>query len=472
LLDRAYERLPVAAQHVAVSTFGYYRRWRRRGGCYSALVDDYAARDRYSADEWAEWQRRALSRLLRIGSERPHYAERFAALGLEGADLDRLGPEDLHRLPLLAKEDIRGRPLALCPGGERPPHTSEQQTSGSTGTPLSLFTTRADDRRSGAFRHARYRSYAGVDYSLPRATLSGRRVEPDPASEGPFYRYNRAERQVYLSAHHLAPWTIAKYLTAIGRHGTVWLTGYANGISEIARLAAEQGLEGPTLRAVITIGEPLDARGREDIAAVFGARVHEEYGLVEQAAYALECERGALHVSPDVAIVEILDAEGRPCAPGESGEIVGTSFVRSTMPLIRYRTGDLATWSDRACDCGRETPVLAEVVGRLDDSVITPDGRRVNRLSHVPKGIPGLAAMQIVQTQPTALEVRTVMDDGLNDRVRKEIVRRLESMLGDGLQIDVVEAHQLERAATGKIRFVVSRLGRSAPATERRGPAA
>ncbi len=136
--------------------------------------------------------------------------------------------------------------------------------------------------------------------------------------------------------------------------------------------------------------------------------------MVEESAMALECEAGSLHVFPDCGYVEILDDDDRPCPPGEIGEIVATSFIREAQQFVRYRTGDMAEWSAETCSCGRDTPILASIEGRLDDVLVGRDGRRLGRLSTVPKHLPGIVFMQFVQEEPGQVLVRVVCDDGLS----------------------------------------------------------
>jgi phenylacetate-CoA ligase len=314
-----------------------------------------------------------------------------------------------------------------------------------------------DLRRSFALRDAWYGEFAGVTYAQPRATFSGRRVEPASDSDGPFHRYNLAERQIYFSPYHLGPATVARYAEALQRHRPVWLTGYAGAIDELASLALEQGITLPPLHAVITAAEPVPPSLREHVGRAFACRAYEEYGLAEQVAFALECKHGSLHVAEDAGIVEVLREDGTPCAEGEVGEIVGTGFIRESQPLVRYRTGDLASVRRQACGCGRTTLVLLGLEGRVDDVVIGADGRRVGRLSHVPKDLPGVLAMQFVQERPGAVLARVVCEGTLEQPVREEIARRLSDRLGSAMAIEIEQVAALERTARGKIRGVIRR---------------
>ncbi len=92
---------------------------------------------------------------------------------------------------------------------------------------------------------------------MPRATFSGRMVEPNPESKGPFYRYNLAEKQVYFSPFHLRPDTAARYVEALRRHHVRWGTGYAVSYYLLARFMLEKNIPAPELKAIITTSEKL-----------------------------------------------------------------------------------------------------------------------------------------------------------------------------------------------------------------------
>lgn len=459
-VDRLYARLPVPLQHAAVSAFGYQWRWRRHGGRFGEYRAGFVERERFRPADWRDWQDARLRQMLAVAGRTPHYTAAWDALAAPVEEGEAV--HALARLPITSKEAVRRRPEDFCPGGRPPSGATSVATSGTTGTPLTLYYSRDDLRRSQAARDARYHTFAGVGWHLPRATFSGRLVEPDPSSRGPFHRYNHAERQLYFSPYHLADANAGPYLDALWRHRPRWMHGYASAIHELAMLATRAGVEPPPLLGIVTIAEPLPDDARRTIERVFRCRVTEEYGLAEEVCLGLRCPLGRLHMFPDVGIVEILDERGVPCRPGMVGEIVATGLVRQTQPLIRYRTGDLAAWSAEGCPCGREMPTLEALYGRVDDVVVGTDGRRVGRLSTVPKGLGEIQAMQFVQTVPGAVSVRVVADDPIGERLRDEIERRLRDRLGAELAVDVRRVPELERTARGKVPLVFSSVSNRA----------
>ena len=456
IAEKLYARAPVPLQHVAISAYGVAWRHRRQGGRFSEFRDGFLRRERFSADQWRDWQTWRLREVLEIASRAPHYAAAWSAADLDGSDIASFALADLDRLPLLDKEVVRRDPDATCPGGAPARGASAWYTSGSTGTPLTTYHDFNDFRRGLAMRDARYETFLGITHKNPRATVRGRIVVPDPDSNGPYHRYNAVEKQTYLSPYHLGPRTVSQYVAALRKHRPDWLDGYASSIHDLAFLSLSQGLDPPPLKAVVSCAEPTTERLREDVQAAFGCKATEDYGLVEECCAGLECEHGRMHLFPDAGFVEILDDDGVPCPPGEIGEIVATSFLREAQPFVRYKTGDLAAWGEQDCPCGREMPVIGAIEGRLDDVLVAADGRRLGRLSTVPKHLQGVVLTQFVQERPGHVYVRVVAEGRLRDSVRDELRARLTQRLGSEFEVEISQVDTLERTSRGKIRSVVS----------------
>jgi phenylacetate-CoA ligase len=452
--DGLYARLPVAGQHFAVSAYGYYWRRLRFGAAFEGALAIYRARDRWNTTEWKAHQASELGRVLPMAaSEVPYYRTTWRESERRAAAAGRLS-----ELPLLPKEPIRGTPEAFVRDSLRGRRLLRFHTSGSSGTPIQSIWTAAELQASMALREARSASWAGVSFREPRATFSGRIVEPDPESSGPYYRFNAAERQVYFSAFHLRPRSARLYVDALWKHRVAWLTGYAVSYFLLARMVLEQNIAVPPLKAVITTSEKVTREMRDVMETAYKCRVYEEYSSVENALFASECERGRLHVSPDAGIVEILRPDGSPCAPGETGEVVATCFIRTSQPFIRYRLGDLARWSAETCPCGRAMPVLEEVVGRIEDLVVGPDGREMVRFHGIFIDQPHIREGQIVQEALDRIRVRVVPTDGFGPADESEIQRRVTQRLGPRVDVIVETVGEIPRTAAGKLQAVISKI--------------
>lgn len=450
-LDNLYQRLPVWGQHAAVSAFGLYWNRLRFGSGFKEFVREYQERDRFTVEQWDDWQNRRLKTFLNGVLKVDYYRDAWSDLEKEAA---RAG--DLSGLPLLEKGPLRDDVTKFLRRDLQPRRPLVTPTSGSTGTPIDNYWTTREYRDALAIREVRSAGWAGVSFDQPRATFSGRFVVPDPQSGGPFHRFNFAERQIYFSAFHLRPSTVQQYVDALHKHQTRWLTGYAVSYYLMANLMLEKGLTAPdSLEAVVTTSEKVTAEMRGVMERAFGCRVYEEYSTVENCVFASECEAGSMHVSPDVSIVEILRPDGTPCDPEEPGEVVTTCLMRDYQPLVRFRLGDIAAWSSEPCACGRAMPVLKEVVGRLEDVVVGPDGRRMVRFHGVFVGQPHVREGQVIQETLSRIRIKVVPSEGFCEADVRDVQKRIQQRLGD-VTVVVETVDRIPRTKAGKFKAVIN----------------
>lgn len=455
-LNALYDRLPIWAQHSAVSAFGVYWYWARFGPGFRSYVNLFTQRETFDADQWEDWQQQRLRLMLTAAASKvPYYRQAWSsrekAAAHEGA---------LRELPLLEKDAIRAAPESFLRDDVRPLHRKVFHTSGSTGTPIASIWTLDDLRRSQALREVRSLRWAGVSYKLPRATFSGRMVEPDPHSDGPFYRFNAVEGQVYLSPFHLRSASASTYVHALRKHRVKWLTGYAVSYYLLATFILDQGLIVPPLRAVITTSEKVTPEMRRTMETAYGCRVYEEYSTVENSIFVSECEEGALHVSPDAGVIEILRPDGSACKPGEVGEVVVTGLLREYQLFIRYRLGDMAMWAAERCSCGRSMPVLKEVVGRIEDVVVGTDGRKMVRFHGVFVDQPHVREGQLIQEALDRVRVKVVPTAEFEHADVQDLVLRVQQRLGPDVHVTVETTEHIQRNAAGKFKSVISLLGK------------
>jgi phenylacetate-CoA ligase len=309
-------------------------------------------------------------------------------------------------------------------------------------------------------------NWAGINYKVPRGMIGGRKIIRKGRSKGPYYRYNIIEKQTYFSAYHISSSTANEYIKGMMRNKVEYMTGYASSNYFLARFIEENGLKAPQMKAVLTSSEMLTTEMRDTFKRVYGCKTYDSYNGVEATCLVSECEHGKLHISPDVGIIEILNEKGDPCVPGETGEVVTTGLLNFNQPLIRYRMGDLLRMSkDQSCPCNRQMPVVEEIVGRIEDTVIGADGREMVRFHGVFYDIPSIVEGQIVQHTLTDFEIKLVLSQPLSKESTRIIKERMSSQLGEvNIQIKIVDS--IARNANGKFVAVISEVKRSTPGKE------
>lgn len=453
-LDNLYTMAPFWVQNALVSVFGVYWKWVRFGGKSRSYQNDFISREKFSAEEWQTYQNAAITELLTICiNQVPYYRDHWTSEQKEFAIKG-----ELQKLPLLEKSPLRDNFKRFQRQDQHPFPRFLFYSSGTTGTPIATQYSLSENRLSLALRETRSANWAGVSFSQPRATFSGRLVEPDPGSLNHVYRYNAAEKQVYFSAFHLKPETAQRYVDALFKHHIVWLTGYAVSYYLLARYILDQNIKVPSIKAVITTSEKVTPDMRSIMQQAYGCKVFEEYSSVENALFASQCQHGRLHISPDAGVVEIIRPDGFPCGMGEIGEVVATCLTRTFQPLIRYRIGDLAAWDSEPCPCGRQMPVIKEVVGRVEDIVTGPDGRQLVRFHGVFVNQPHVIEGQIIQETLNDFTVKIVPGDGFSDEDKIDIKHRMYQRLGLNVNINVDVVVSIPRSKSGKFQAVISKV--------------
>ena len=456
-----YHRLPYPLRVAAASARGYQLRCWRYGPDLEEQVQAALERETWPEERWRAWQEDRLARILRRAAEDvPYYREMWARRRRAG---DRAPVEELANWPLLTKEALRQNPRAFLAEGADPRRMLEEHTSGSSGKPLTLWTSRETSRAWYALFEARVRRWNGVSLKDPWGIFGGQLVAPVGQARPPYWVWNRGLKQLYLSSYHISPAAVADYLRALREHGIVYLLGYASSMSSLAGLALEAGLEAAPLKVAVSNAEPLYESQRQVIERAFSTRAVDTYGMSEQVAAASECEHGRLHLWPEAGWIEVLaDDEDRPALPGEVGRLVCTGLLNADMPLIRYEVGDRgrlpAGPEEGGCACGRTLPRIASIEGRLDDVLITPDGRRIGRLDPIFKADLPIREAQIIQERVDLVRMLVVPAEGYSPGAGRELEERLRQRVGEGMAIRIEEVESIPRGANGKFRAVVSRL--------------
>lgn len=223
----------------------------------------------------------------------------------------------------------------------------------------------------------------------------------------------------------------------------------------------DNGISGIFPKAIITSSETLLEHQRRTIEAVFRCPVADQYGCAEQVVFVSQCEKGTYHVHPEFGVVEFLREDGSEATPGEPARLICTGFTNLAMPLMRYEIGDVGVRSEEDCMCGRSFPIIKQIIGRMDDTLITRDGRRIGRLDPVFKGLQSVKEAQIVQEDYDHLSLLIVPGREFQMRHAQTVVSELQKRMGSQVDVRVKLVDEITRTASGKFRAVISKVNKN-----------
>lgn len=453
---RLYHQMPPFMRNWVASMRGYQLRSWRYGPETEQLVAEALERDHWSSEQWKTYQENRLQYVLhRAATQVPYYRQQWSDRRRKG---DQSSWENLENWTILEKESLRQNPQAFVADDIAIAQMFHTHTSGTTGKPISIYWSKTGLRFWYALFEARWRRWYGLSMSSRWAILGGQLIAHVSQKDPPFWTWNRAMNQLYMSSYHIEPRNVPLYLKAIRDHSVEYIYCYTSSGYALAEEALRSNLDVPQIKAALTNAEPVYSYQRDAIVAAFQCPLYETYGLSEAVLGASECECGSMHLWPDAGITEVIDGS-QSANVGEIGDIVATGFANTDMLFVRYRIGDQAALkhADTECACGRSLPQMLQIQGRSDDVLYTVDGRRVGRLDPVFKANLPIHEAQIIQDQLDHLLVRVVPAPGYSNQVEHDISERLQERLGP-IKIDFERLQQIPRTANGKFRAVISNL--------------
>jgi phenylacetate-CoA ligase len=451
-LETVYLKLPVALQHAACSVAGWRVERSRFGGDFPLLLAEAESRTFLSQEDITAFRDRRLQAFVQhCFDDVPFYRSRFDEAGMQPGDIN--GLEDLARLPILTKAEVKASSAALevanLPGHQR----RLVHTSGTTGGGLRFASSLRAIQEQWAIWW-RYRRWHRIERGTWCGHFAGRTIVPLSRQQPPFWRYNRPGRQIIFSGYHMSPQNLSSYVEELRRRKPPWLHGYPSLLALLAAhvLSFQQDL-GYEIRWITTGAENLLPHQSEVIRRAFGVRPVQHYGMAEAVANISECDRGALHVDEDFAAVEFI--------PQETGEhsVVGTNLTNPTTPLLRYELDDLVSIDPEVtCGCGRPGRVVARIDGRLEDYVVLGDGTRIGRMDHIFKDMVNVREAQIRQSRPGAITLHVSRLPEYTEADERALMAETRKRVGDGTEVRLEYVERLERSAIGKLRLVVSEI--------------
>ena len=351
----------------------------------------------------------------------PFYGQRLQPL--RDSIENGISSEDLLRIPILTRQDVQQNEAALTSILFPSSHGRQTPvaTSGSTGQPVTIGRTQLHSLVTGSMI-LRYHKWHKRDLEATNVsirTLKRGEIGPRLQLGGWSQCFPTGPAVVYDISTPTDE--LLKYLV---HDNPAYLQTHPSTLLELVKRSSQLGTVPNQLREVRTFGEVVDDDLRQHCRQAWNVPLSDNYSCQEFGAIALQCpEYEHYHASSESVLVEILDDQGKPCQPGETGRVVLSHLHNFATPLIRYEVGDMAEVGAE-CPCGRGLPVINRILGRVRNLVVLPNGRRVHP-SFIAKEILEAAPLkqyQVIQKSIEDVEVRYVMDEALNETQTNSLI--------------------------------------------------
>ena len=410
---------------------------------------------------------RLVKQVRHVYDNVPYYRKKMEEKGVTPDDIK--GLDDLHKLPFVTKDDLReaypyglmAKPLSDC--------VRIHSTSGTTGRRVVAFYTQHD-----------------VDLwedCCARAIMAAGGTKDDVVHVSYGYGLFTGGAGLHGGSHKVGSLTLPmssgntdrqiQFMVDLESTILCCTPSYA---AYLAETIQERGLRDQIkLKAGIFGAEAWSEEMRQDIQNKLGIKAYDIYGLTELSGpgVSYECsEQAGMHICEDHFIAEIIDPDtGEVLPDGTKGELVFTAITKEAFPLLRYRTKDICVLNRTKCSCGRTLIKMAKPMGRSDDMLII---RGVNvfpsQIEEVLLKVSGgdiTPNYQIIvgrENNTDTLDINVEMSEAMFsddirsvERVEKNIVAQLRSMLGIGAKVHLVNPKTIARSEGKAVRIIDNR---------------
>jgi phenylacetate-CoA ligase len=433
-----------------------YKLWDiKEGGVRLSEMANLKSLQYKSSEDIKKHQEKRLQTLISHAVEHSKwYKDKFQSLNLTVNDIKTI--EDLKKLPVTTKLDIRYNGDAFISQSKVKGKLCSAKTGGSTGVSLDLYF----DEYCQKLRNAAQGYADNLANWLPGDKIGSLWGNPPVASSlKEKLRSSLLEKTKYLDTMDLNPTSMNEFADVWKKFQPDILFGHAHSIFIFAKFLNENHIVLPSPNGIVATSMMLLDHERKVIERAFNTKVTNRYGCEEVGLIACECEQhNGMHINAPHIILECVDDNNDPVAFGESGKLVVTDLNNLAMPLIRYRIEDVGILSDEKCSCGRNFPLLKKLEGRVADFLKKEDGGLVGGVSLVERtltNIVGIEQMQLIQKQINEIIINRVKGKAFDENTDDKLKDEMMIVFGSNMKLTINDVEKMPQESSGKYRFSI-----------------
>lgn len=461
-LNTIYRYSPIFLQNIICSLYGWKEKKIRFNQKFFNYFNLYTKSEWLSEEEINSLKEKKLREVLKHSLETvPYYKNEWQKIEIDTNSSNII--EELTKLPILTKDDIRKKASDLLSSNVDRKQLLAIHTSGTTGKAITIYKHKESIANQWAiwYRH-RNRFKCGINDL--HVNFTGKQVVPTKQKKPPFWRFNKPLNQYLINMQHVSPEKIEIIVNFLNTIKPKFYSGYPSIMAEVARLALENNLElkDEAKPKYVFAGAENTLDDQKDVLERWtGALITDQYGLTEGNCNLSRCEYGNYHEDFEFCHIECIEPEYLPDGR-KKGKLIGTAYNNDAMPLIRYDTGDIAIWKpdDFSCACGRKSTVIETIEGRIDDAVLLPDGRKIMRFDYLFKGTDSIIEAQVCQYKEKEVVIKIVIGKSHSIEVEEKLTSDFSEWYCKETKVIIEHVQEIEKTASGKFKAVKSFLNK------------
>ncbi|MDR2149057.1 MAG: hypothetical protein LBE91_21660 [Tannerella sp.] len=432
-----YLNSPIYLQNIFVSIKGFFIQKTRFNKNFFKYLEEYEKSNPDIVNE------KALRHFLINAQKSVFWQKRFESYKINLYAENII--EEIKKLPILTKDEVQEN-LESIKVNKINDKITKNQTGGTTGKGLVFQQTQTMENKQWAVWW-RYRRRHGIQLNTWMGWFGGKLIMDVMSQKPPFWRINYPGKQIMFSQYHLNKNTVKLYYDEIVNKKIKWLHGYPTFLAYFANLIKEKKLPNLAIDYVTIGSENLLTHHIQIIREVFGVEPIQHYGLAEGVANISQLPNDELQIDQDFALLELVPTD----FDKNIYRIVGTNYSNDSFPLIRYDTKDLAHVEIQN---GRKRIISLD--GRIEDYIILPNGNKLGRLANIFKNAVNVNEAQIYQPDINNIIIRIVKKVNYKDTDEASLLKECRDRFGKDINITFQYLSNIEKANSGKLRYVIS----------------
>lgn len=453
IIKHHYEEIPTPILNMIGAVGNQFGYGLRYGKSFSKVYEELRKTEIFSEEELDNIVKEKLIEQIKYAYKYvPYYRENYNENDVKTMD----SLSDIERFPFIDKEIVKSNEDQFISDKFKKSELIQKKTSGSTGMPLAIYMNKDTTLKEWAFV---VHIWERIGFTSKSSRILMREIEDK--NKGICY-FDGLKNELRIDISNMTPENMEIYCKAIERYKPDYIHGYPSATLQLCKFIEKRGIK-HQFKGVLPSSEGMSKEEVNYIKRVLNCPCLSFYGHTERLVMAGQCECSeCYHVEPLYGYCELIDKNGEVIREeGKTGEIVATGFCNTGMPLIRYKTGDLAEWSLKKCSCGRNYKLLKKLEGRTTEYLVDCNNNKISltafRYSFYEQHV---NSFQFYQDEPGKVFVRIIPEEDFTELDKRNILKTLEEDCDSQIEFCIEKVKSISKKKSGKRELIIQKLGK------------